>query len=303
MIYTLTFNPAIDYVVSMDELKPGDINRTSGETYRFGGKGINVSTVLTELGEDNTALGFVSGFTGETLEKGLKEKGIKTDFVHLDSGVTRINIKIKTDVETEINGQGPDIPEEKIQELVEKLKKLKIGDYLVISGSVPDSLPDDIYERIIKTLEGCGVEYVVDTGANLLAGVLKYRPFFIKPNRKELEEMVGFRIEKDEDLERGAIQLQNKGARNVIVSLGRDGAYMLCETGEKHRMNSVSLKEKNSVGAGDSLVAGFLAGYISCRNFRDALKQGVAAGTATACSGELATADRTKEIMTMMKDY
>ena len=303
MIYTLTFNPAIDYVISIDELKHGEVNRSSGDTYRYGGKGINVSSVLTELGVENTALGFVGGFTGEALENGLNERGIKTDFVHLDDGITRINVKIKTGEETDINGQGPDIPEEKMQELTEKLQKLKKGDYLVISGSVPDSLPVDIYEQVLETLEGRGIEYVIDTRANLLTGVLKYRPFFIKPNRKELEEMAGFRIEHDEDVVRGARQLQNQGARNVIVSLGKEGAYMLCETGETLRMNSVPLKERCSVGAGDSLVAGFLAGYISGGNFRYALKQGVAAGAATACTGALATADSIKEKMNIMKDY
>ncbi|MGN0733931.1 MAG: 1-phosphofructokinase [Emergencia sp.] len=302
MIYTVTFSPAIDYVVYMDELKQGVTNRTVGEDYYFGGKGINVSTVLNELGIKNTALGFVSGFTGDALENGLKEKGIKTDFVHLEEGITRINIKIKTSQETEINAQGPAIPEDKIRELLEKLSRLKKGDFLVISGNVPNTLPDDIYETIINILQGKEIEYVVDATGELLENVLKYKPFFVKPNKAELEELVGFDIEGDEALRRGAGVLQSKGARNVIVSLGEEGAYLLCENGDEYSMKMPRQKVKNTVGAGDSLVAGFLAGYENYGDMRIALKLGVAAGTATACSEDLATRNEIRELYLKMEE-
>lgn len=296
MIYTVTFSPAIDYVVYMDELNQGATNRTISEEYYFGGKGINVSTILTELGIDNTALGFVSGFTGEALEKGLKEKGIRTDFVHLDNGITRINIKIKMKHETEINAQGPQISKYKIKELLDKLYKLKDGDILVISGNVPNTLPEDIYERILENLEGRGIEYVVDATGKLLKNVLKYRPFFIKPNKKEMEELLGDIIYTDEDLKRGAEAMQKIGARNVLVSLGKDGAYLLCEDGTEHMMEAVCDDNAvNTVGAGDSMVAGFLAGCIRRQSFDEALKLGIAAGSATACSEGLATEEKIKE--------
>ena len=296
MIYTVTFSPAIDYVVYMDELRQGATNRTISEEYYFGGKGINVSTILTELGIDNTALGFVSGFTGEALEKGLKEKGIRTDFVHLDNGITRINIKIKMKHETEINAQGPQISKNKIKELLDKLYKLKEEDILVISGNVPNTLPEDIYERILESLDGRGIEYVVDATGELLKKVLKYRPFFIKPNKKEMEELLGDIICTDEDLRRGAQAMQKTGARNVLISLGKDGAYLLCEDGTEHMMAAVCDDSAvNTVGAGDSMVAGFLAGCLQRQSFDEALKLGIASGSATACSEGLATKEKIKE--------
>lgn len=295
MIYTVTFSPAIDYVVYMDELKQGATNRTISEEYYFGGKGINVTTILTELGIENTALGFVSGFTGKALEEGLQKKGIKTDFVHLDDGITRINIKIKMKHETEINAQGPQISKYKIKELLDKLYKLKEGDILVISGNVPNTLPEDIYERILESLDGRGIEYVVDATGELLKKVLKYRPFFIKPNKKEMEELLGDIIYTDEDLKRGAEAMQRMGARNVLVSLGKDGAYLLCEDGTEHMMEAICEDAVNTVGAGDSMVAGFLAGCLHGQSFDEALKLGIAAGSATACSEGLATEEKIKE--------
>lgn len=296
MIYTLTFSPAIDYVVFLDEFKMDTMNRTLKEEYYFGGKGINVSTVLNELGIANTALGFVSGFTGEALEKGLNEKGIKNDFIHLDNGITRINIKIKEKKETEINAQGPKISEQKIQELLDRLYTLKEGDILVISGNVPNTLPEDIYERILKNLEGKGIQYVVDATGELLKKVLKYKPLFIKPNKKELEELMGEPINGKAELRKGAEILQGMGAQNVLVSLGGAGAYLLCRDGTEHMMGTVSVKAVNTVGAGDSMVAGFLAGLLNSGDFGEALKLGVAAGTATACSEGLATAKTIGEL-------
>lgn len=298
MIYTVTFSPAIDYVVYMDEFNQGTTNRTRREEYFFGGKGINVSTILTELGIQNTALGFVSGFTGEALERGLKDKGIRTDFVHLDNGITRINIKLKMDKETEINAQGPQINEAQIKELMEKLNMLKEGDILIVSGNVPNTLPEDIYEIILRRLEGRGIEFVVDATGQLLKNVLKFRPFLIKPNKKELEEITGCSIVNDEELRQGAESLQAEGARNVLVSLGGDGAYLLCEDGTEHIMKAIcDEKAVNTVGAGDSMVAGFLAGYLRKGSCAYGLRLGIAAGSATACSEGLATETKIKEYL------
>lgn len=296
MIYTLTFSPAIDYVVYLDGFKTGATNRTIKEEYYFGGKGINVSTVLTELGVDNTALGFVSGFTGEALERGLTEKGVRNDFIHLDNGITRINVKIKGSSETEINAQGPQISEHKIMELIDRLYTLTENDILVISGNVPNTLPEDIYERILHKLEGRDIRYVVDATGSLLKNVLKYKPLFIKPNKKEMEELLGEPIEGREDLRKGAELMQQMGAQNVLVSLGGDGAYLLCCDGSEHMMGTASQKAINTVGAGDSMVAGFLAGYLRSGDFGEALKLGIAAGTATACSEGLATADKINDL-------
>ena len=292
MIYTVTFSPAIDYVVYMDDLKKGETNRSNRETYYFGGKGINVSAVLTQLGIENTAMGFVSGFTGEALEKGLKEQGIATDFVHLEAGITRINIKIKTGRETEINTQGAAITEEKLEELLEKLDRLKEGDTLVVSGNIPNTLPENIYDVMLERLSGRGIRYVADATGQLLKSILKYRPFFIKPNKDELEELMGITVRTEEDLRNAAEKLQEMGACNVLVSLGKDGAYLLCESGTEYRMEAIRQQAKNTVGAGDSMVAGFLAGYLESGDYEKALKLGVAAGSATACSEGLATKEK-----------
>lgn len=295
MIYTLTFSPAIDYVVYMDSLVLGETNRSSREAYYFGGKGINVSSVLNQLGVANTALGFVAGFTGEALERGLRAEGISTDFIHLDHGITRINVKLKTGRETEINTQGAAITEDKRKALLEKLSALRQGDILVISGNIPNTLPDDTYEVILQSLAGRGVRYVVDATGELLKNVLKFRPLFVKPNKAELEDLTGNRIKDEEDLRRAAEELQRQGARSVLVSLGRDGAYLLCEDGTDYRMAAVPREAKNTVGAGDSMVAGFLAGYLETGDYQRALRLGVAAGCATACSDGLASGEMIRE--------
>ncbi|MDO4395265.1 MAG: 1-phosphofructokinase [Clostridia bacterium] len=301
MIYTVTFSPAIDYVVLMDELKIGVTNRTKAEYYNFGGKGINVSRVLTELGVDNTALGFVSGFTGEALEKGLKEKGIRTDFVKLDNGITRINVKIKGNQETEINAQGPSISQDHIEELMKKLDRMGKGDCLIISGNVPNTLPDDMYEIILKRLSGRGIGFVIDATGELLVNVLKYKPFLIKPNKKELEDITGLPIITGEDLRSSAEYLQRKGARNVLVSLGADGAYLLSESGKEYKEDAIHLEVRNTVGSGDSMVAGFLAGYAKDQNPEYALKLGIAAGSATAASSGTADRDKINEFLQLMR--
>lgn len=291
MIYTVTFNPAIDYVVRLDsELKVGDVNRARGEDCVLGGKGINVSGVLAELGCESVALGFVAGETGAWLERGLAAQGLKTDFVHLEHGMTRINVKIKAEKETELNGAGPDIPEGAMQALETKLDRLQKDDILILAGSIPASLAQTTYERLLARLEGCGVRAVVDATRDLLVNVLRYRPFLIKPNNHELSEIVGIKLTNDNEVVTAAKMLQEKGARNVLVSMAGDGALLLDEQGGVHRIGCPKGTVVNSVGAGDSMVAGFVAGYQqSGGNYDTALRLGTACGSATAFSLGLAT--------------
>lgn len=292
MIYTVTFNPALDYVVRMDGFQAGGINRTESEEIQYGGKGINVSTVLGNLGVDNVALGFLAGFTGRALEQGLRESGIQTDFIRLEEGLTRINVKIKAGQETEINGRGPTIPPQALEALFEKLGKLGEGDVLVLAGSIPASLPDDIYQRLLARLDGRGVLSVVDATRDLLCAVLPYRPFLIKPNNIELGEIFGKTLENDEDILTCARQLQARGARNVLVSMAGDGSLLLDETGGCHRLGVPKGRVRNSVGAGDSMVAGFLAGWLEQGDYAAAHRMGAAAGSATAFSDGLATREQ-----------
>lgn len=289
MIYTVTFNPALDYVVRMDALALGQVNRTASEDVQLGGKGINVSWVLRELGQENVALGFVAGFTGKAIEDGLAAKGVATDFIHLPAGLTRINVKLKAGEETEINGKGPDISAEALEELFRKLDALGEGDVLVLAGSIPASMPSDVYESILARLEGKKVLCAVDATRDLLVNVLKYKPFLIKPNNHELGEIFGRVLTTDEEIRECAEQLQQQGARNVLVSMAGDGAMLLDENGGCHRLAAYKGKVKNSVGAGDSMVAGFLAGYLDTGDYAYALRVGSAAGSATAFSDVLAT--------------
>lgn len=287
MVYTVTFNPAIDYVVHTGEMKIGSVNRSKGEEIYFGGKGINVSIVLAELGIKSKALGFVAGFTGDAIEKGIAEKGIETDFVHLGSGFSRINVKIKSDEETELNGQGPVIGEEDLKELFQKLDELKDGDTIVLAGSIPNTLPSDIYERILEYLSAKRIKTVVDATKDLLLNVLKYKPFLIKPNNHELGEMFGVTLTTNDEIAEYAAKLKEMGARNVLVSMAGDGALLLDENGKTHICGVCKGKVKNSVGAGDSMVAGFIAGS-SEGDYEYALKLGTATGGATAFSDGLA---------------
>lgn len=296
MVYTVTFNPAIDYVVHTGEMKLGMTNRSEREEMYFGGKGINVSIVLRELGVDSKALGFTAGFTGEAIEKGLADMGIDTDFVRLASGNSRINVKIKSEEETELNGQGPDIDDDAVAALFEKLETLRDGDTLVLAGSIPSSLPSDIYERILAKLAGRDIRTVVDATKDLLLNVLKYKPFLIKPNNHELGEMFGVALSTDADIEKYARKLQEMGARNVLISMAGDGAMLIDETGEKHRCGVCKGTVKNSVGAGDSMVAGFTAG-IQNGDYEYALKLGTAAGGATAFSDGLAQKEKIAELL------
>lgn len=289
MVYTVTLNPALDYVIHIEDFQTGEINRTQREEIQFGGKGINVSTVLTRLGVENTALGFLAGFTGQALAEGLRKNGIQTDFIWLTEGLTRINVKIKAVEETELNGRGPVIPSAALDELFQKLDRLQSGDVLDLSGSIPASLPDDIYQQILRQLEGRGILTVVDAAGELLCAALSYRPFLIKPNHHELGEIFGQTPVTDQELTACAKKLQKQGARNVLVSMAGEGSLLLDETGACHRLGVPRGTVRNSVGAGDSMVAGFLAGWLKTGDYETAHRMGAAAGSATAFSDGLAT--------------
>ena len=286
MVYTVTFNPAVDYVVRCGEVRTGAVNRTESEFICFGGKGINVSQVLAQLGVPSRALGFVAGFTGAAIEQGLRGDGIETDFVHIEDGFSRINVKIKGTEETEINGQGPVIEERHLERLYERLDGIAEGDTLVLAGSVPRSVPADIYERILARLSGRSIRTAVDASGELLTSVLKYRPWLIKPNSHELSEIFGRELRTADEIAEHAQRLRGMGARNVLVSMAGDGAVLVGEDGTVHTCGVCSGKVKNSVGAGDSMVAGFIAGFD--RGGDHALKLGTACGGATAFSDGLA---------------
>lgn len=287
MIYTVTFNPAIDYIVHTGTMQVGQVNRSQGEELYFGGKGINVSFVLHELGLPSKALGFVAGFTGAAIEAGIQEQGIATDFVHLDSGFSRINVKIKSGEETELNGQGPNISEAAVAELFEKLNQLQDGDVLILAGSIPNTMPADSYEKILAHLSDKKIKVVVDATKDLLLKVLPYHPFLIKPNNHELGELFGVTLHSIEEIATYAKKLQEMGAQNVLISMAGDGALLIDETRKQHVCGVCKGTVKNSVGAGDSMVAGFVAGSMY-GDYEAALKLGTAAGGATAFSEGLA---------------
>lgn len=297
MIYTVTFNPALDYLMYVSELQSDDINRTEKEQLFYGGKGINVSVILTRLGVKNKALGFLAGFSGHQLEDMLNADSIENDFVYLKNGYTRINVKIKSKKETDINACGPEITADDIQELFKKTENLEKGDCLVLAGSIPKSLPDSIYEKILEKLNGKGIDFVVDATGDLLKNVLKYKPFMIKPNHHELGEIFSTEIKTLDDIKKYGKMLQDMGARNVLVSRGKDGAALLDENGEIHTMGNVPGKIVSSVGCGDSMVAGFLAGYYQTKDYAYALKLGSACGNATAFSPNLATKDEIEKML------
>lgn len=296
MVYTVTFNPAIDYVVRLDGVVAGGVNRTRSEQIYCGGKGINVSLVLAELGIKSKALGFVAGFTGKAIEDGVRARGVESDFVRLEDGCSRINVKIKADEETEINGQGPRIPEKAIGQLYEKLGELEDGDVLVLAGSIPDSLPGDIYEKILEYVSDKKIKTVVDATRELLLNVLKYKPFLIKPNDHELGEMFGTELKTVEEIVEHAKKLKEMGAVNVLVSMAGEGAVLVDEHGSVHKCGVCRGEVRNSVGAGDSMVAGFIAGSAQ-GDYEYALKLGTAAGGATAFSDELGKKDEIYELL------
>lgn len=289
MIYTVTFNPALDYILELDKLEIGKIQKSKTELILPGGKGINVSTVLTNLEIDNIALGYKAGFVGAELERLLRNMNVKTDFIDLEEGNSRINVKISGEEETAINTNGPKISENKILELLEKLKTLNANDYLVLSGSIPSSIKDDIYEKICSIVKKQNVKIIVDATKNLLVQALKYNPFLIKPNNEELGEIFGVEIHTKEDAYVYGKKLKEMGAQNVLVSMGKIGAALIDEAGQEYFIKSPEGKRVNTVGSGDSMVAGFIAGFLKYNNYNDALRMGVSAGSASALSKYLAT--------------
>ena len=296
MIYTVTFNPSLDYIVSVDDFKLGLTNRTSSELILPGGKGLNVSMVLGNLGVDNTAFGFVAGFTGDEIVRRVGEMGVKSEFIRIRNGLSRINLKLKSIDGTEINGCGPDISPEAVEQLLEKLDLLQEGDVLVLAGSIPNSMPDDIYKRIMKRLAGRKVMIVVDATRNLLVNVLEYHPFLVKPNNHELGEIFGVTLQRREEVVPYAKKLKEMGAVNVLVSMADEGAVLVAGDGSICQAPAPEGKLVNGVGAGDSMVAGFLAGWMERKDYRHAFYMGISAGSASAFSELLATK---KEIETV----
>lgn len=301
MIYTVTFNPSLDYIVTVKDFQLGMVNRTSHELIYPGGKGINVSLVLKNLGIESTALGFVAGFTGNEIERSLKEWGCFTDFIPIETGMSRINMKLRSKEESEINGQGPTISKNELERLYEKLEHLKEGDILVLAGSIPASMPDGVYEDIMEFLKDKNINVVVDATKDLLVNVLKYKPFLIKPNNHELEEIFEEKISSKNDIKQMAKKLKQLGAKNVLVSMAKDGAILLSEEGKFYESSAPKGMAVNSVGAGDSMVAGFLAGYLEEHNYEKAFYMGIAAGSASAFSERLATKEEVSKLLEQIK--
>lgn len=292
MIYTVTFNPALDYVVNVPNINLGETNRSNKEHILAGGKGLNVSTVLSHLHMDNIALGFIAGFTGLEIERLFNETGGRSNFIHLKTGNSRINVKLKGQQETEINASGPVIDHLSLQKLFSQIDSLQDGDMLVLAGSIPSSLPQTIYQDILAYISNKKIDFVIDATNDLLLNTLTYKPFLIKPNLHELEEMFGVTIQHREDIVSYAKQLQDRGARNVLVSLGGDGAILLCENHTVLDCQAPKGKVLNSVGAGDSMVAGFITGWYQTKDYHHAFHMGLAAGSASAFSETLATKEQ-----------
>lgn len=296
MIYTVTFNPCLDYIVGVEDFQLGMTNRTCSEQMFAGGKGINVSIVLKNLGIESTALGFIAGFTGEEIRRKVEKMGITSEFIQLENGFSRINIKLKSIDGTEINGTGPSIGSEELERLLKKLDTLKKGDVLILAGSIPASLPDSIYSDIMERLEEKEVIIVVDATKDLLVNVLKYHPFLIKPNNHELGDIFGVEIKERDQVAPYAKKLQEMGARNVLVSMAGKGAVLLAEDGSVYESAAPKGKLINAVGAGDSMVAGFTAGYMQKGSYEYAFKMGVSTGSASAFSENFATKEEVEAI-------
>ena len=297
MIYTVTFNPSLDYIVNVDHLKLGMVNRTTSEIIYPGGKGINVSIVLKNLGFDSTALGFLAGFTGDEIRRRLQDMGVCADFISVADGMSRINMKIRSDEESEINGMGPGIADGDIEKLCQKLDALTDGDVLVLAGSIPSVMPETMYSDIMERLSDKKIKIAVDATRDLLMNVLPFHPFVIKPNNHELGEIFGVQLNKREEVIPYAKKLQEKGARNVIVSMAGEGAVLVAEDGTQYMSEAPSGKVVNSVGAGDSMVAGFIAGYLQYGSFEKAFQMGVCTGSASAFSEELATKAEVEQLL------
>ena len=297
MIYTVTFNPAIDYVIKVDNLTLGQVNRTTREYIFCGGKGINVSHLLANLGVDSVGLGFIAGFTGDVIESGAKELGFKPDFIRVREGMTRINVKVKSNEESEINGLGPVIHDDELEQMFKKLDELEDGDILVLAGSIPATLPSDVYERIMGRLQGKDIRIVVDATKDLLLNVLKYHPFLIKPNNHELGDIFGEEIRERDQLAPYAKKLQEMGARNVLVSMAGEGAVLIAADGQSMGAPAPKGTLVNGVGAGDSMVAGFLTGWMEKKDYVHAFHMGIAAGSASAFSENLATREEVLQVL------
>ena len=300
MIYTVTFNPSLDYIVTVPDFTPGRVNRTTEELLYPGGKGVNVSIVLKNLGFDSRVLGFMAGFTGEEIARLLENQGISSDFIHVKEGFSRINVKLRGREESEINGKGPEIAGEDIEELYRKLDRLEDGDVLVLAGSIPDMMPDSMYMDIMKYLERKDLLIAVDATRDLLVNVLKYHPFLVKPNDHELGEIFGVELTTKAEVGRYAARLQEMGARNVLVSMAGEGAVLLDENGQIYESDPPKGRVVNSVGAGDSMVAGFLAGYLESSDYRQAFFTGLCAGSASAFSERLATRQEVAALLQTM---
>ena len=303
MIYTVTLNPSVDYIAGVECIKEGFVNRTNYESMVPGGKGINVSVVIKNLGMESCALGFVGGFTGEYIKNDLENQGIRTDFTHLESGISRINVKLKSEKETEINGAGPEISEREKKDFLEKVSGIKEGDILVLAGSVPKSLGKEFYSAIMKNLSEKKVKIAVDCEGEALTSTLQYKPFLIKPNNFELEGIFEREIESKENLEECARELQKMGAQNVFVSMGKDGGLLVCQDGNTYFSPSPKGKLVNSTGSGDSVVAGFIWEYEKSGSFENAFLMGLACGSATAFSEGFATAESAAELYNELKNY
>ncbi len=297
MIYTVTFNPSLDYIVTVDNLQLGAVNRTNQEIINPGGKGVNVSMVLHNLGYKSTALGFRAGFTGREIARLMEEQEIQSEFIEVDAGISRINVKVRSEEESEINGMGPDIGEADIQKLYKQLEQLVDGDTLVLAGSIPATMPETMYRDIMERLSGKKLQIVVDATKDLLMNVLKYHPFMIKPNNHELGEIYGVKLNTREEVIPYARKLQEDGARNVLISMAGEGAVLLTEDGNVYQSEAPKGKVKNSVGAGDSMVAGFVAGYMASHDYEQAFYMGVCTGSASAFSDGMATKEAVHELL------
>ena len=297
MIYTITFNPALDYISQVENFQKGKINRTTNEKILPGGKGLNVSIVLKNLGIDNTALGFIAGFTGDELKRRIEQYNVKTNFIKVENGITRINVKISSNEETALNGCGPQITEDDLEKILKQIDEIQKEDIVILAGNIPKNINKNIYEKICLKLKEKETTFIVDATRELLIGILKYNPFFIKPNKEELEETFGVKIQGEQEIIQYAKKLQEMGARNVLISLGGEGAILITEENKIYKANAPKGEVISTVGSGDSMVAGFIAGYIKDKDYKEALKLGIAAGSASAFSTELATKERVEKLL------
>ena len=297
MIYTITFNPALDYISQVENFQKGKINRTTNEKILPGGKGLNVSIVLKNLGIDNTALGFIAGFTGDELKRRIEQYNVKTNFIKVENGITRINVKISSNEETALNGCGPQITEDDLEKILKQIDEIQKEDIVILAGNIPKNINKNIYEKICLKLKEKETTFIVDATRELLIGILKYNPFFIKPNKEELEETFGVKIQGEQEIIQYAKKLQEMGARNVLISLGGEGAILITEENKIYKANAPKGKVISTVGSGDSMVAGFIAGYIKDKDYKEALKLGIAAGSASAFSTELATKEKVEKLL------